>query len=175
MKGILLSVALVVGVTACASVPQRIEQMAWGTYVYVPTEGNRYADSLADLTARLTAHGLTIEVVDTQGHGFGLNFGNGRIVLSQDLSVDGQFEVLAHEAGHLFHPHSMETSVKEMFAELVGLQVQQFYGSTVAESASMAYLAQHKHAMIFYPILKPEIDRATKILTGQLPWPRESC
>jgi hypothetical protein len=139
---------------------------------YVPTDGTRMTGALADLEARLSKGSVSIERVaglPPLGACFPVER---RILLRAELSPDGQFEVLAHEAGHLLQSPAIEdNSTSEMFAELVGVEIQSYYHSQTGEKTASGYLSVHKHAFAFYPILKPDIERAARIILGFAPWP----
>lgn len=167
----LVAGALLMGLACGPSLRGRtLARPAWEA-TYTPTVGARMRGPLAALTARLAEGGITVTVVEgLEAHG--LSYVPMRqIVLNAALSVDGRFEVLAHEAGHFFHPGLADPSARELFAELVGVGVQEYYGSRTARTTAAGYLVLHKHAWATYPFLRRDIEEAVRVLTGRAPWP----
>jgi hypothetical protein len=168
--------ASVVILAGCASridtvVSDASDQPYWNA-VYVPSEGTRMAQAMADLETRLSKGFVSVERVEKLPP-FGLCLPvERRIMIRAELSIDGQFEVLAHEAGHLLQsPAIADNSLSETFAELVGVEIQAYYRSQTGQQTASKYLSVHKHAFIYLPILKPDIERAARIILGFEPWP----
>lgn len=175
----MLIVALSLLLSACApSVIDRTIALSPESY-YTPTPGSDMQPQMDRLIAVLKQGGYTVEVIpDLTLRGqpvFGLHDRFNRVIsISGDLSVNSQFETLAHEAGHAFHSVALfqdSYSAAEVFAELVGNRVQRFYGSKTALTTSSTYLAKFKHALAFLPFLERDMEQAVKVLTGQAPWP----
>jgi hypothetical protein len=169
-------VASVVILTGCASqidtVVSNASRVPYWESVYVPTDGTRMASALTDLETRLRKGFVTVErVAGLPPFGACLPVER-RILLRAELSIDGQFEVLAHESGHLLQsPAIADTSTSETFAELVGVEIQAYYRSPTGQQTASKYLSVHKHAFVFLPIMKPDIIRAARIILGFEPWP----
>jgi hypothetical protein len=169
-----ISVCLLLFSLGCASridtvVSQASESPYWNS-IYVPSEGTRMAQD--DLEARLRKGFVTVDRVEKLPP-FGLCLPvERRILIRAELSIDGQFEVLAHEAGHLLQsPAIADNSLSETFAELVGVEIQAYYRSQTGQQTASKYLSVHKHAFVFLPIMKPDIIRAARIILGFEPWP----
>jgi hypothetical protein len=169
-------IASVVILAGCASridtvVSHASESPYWQS-TYVPSEGTRMAQAMADLETRLRKGFVSVERVEKLPP-FGVCFPvERRILIRAELSIDGQFEVLAHEAGHLLQsPAIADNSLSETFAELVGVEIQAYYRSQTGQQTASKYLSVHKHAFAFLPIIKPDIIRAARIILGFAPWP----
>ena len=173
---LVLGLIALVFLTACSSTPRTLrlaEQIPHFQADYVPTEGDSMAGPLAELEQRLTDWGIAIGDLPPTVGGVGLSSLPARqILLRPGLPVNARFEVLAHEAGHLLQPVTLGNhEVGQVFAELVGVGIQQYYGSTTAEEVAALYLAQFKHAFGAERYLRRDIDYAVKALTGQVPMP----
>lgn len=133
---------------------------------YTPTEGDSLQRPLTDLVTRLAGWGIAVEQAD------GLSaFGDftpslRRIRLRSGLPVNAQFEVLAHEIGHIFAPRALDEATGQLFAEIVGYEIARFYGHD-ASLVSALYLAQMKHTFGAYRWLKTDIDFAVRAATGR--------
>lgn len=146
---------------------------------YVPSEGAEMQAALTTLTQTITAGGYTVKIVPLDtivgilgAPAFGINHYPSRtIYLDEARSVNAQFETLAHEAGHMFHSRAIDRATAQVFAELVGAQVQAFYGSRTALTTSSDYLTHYKHAFAALRFLQKDMRRAVQILTNQAPWP----
>jgi hypothetical protein len=142
---------------------------------YIPTPGDEMAGPLAELEKRLTGWGITISDLPAMAPYSGIADAQSRTIqLKPGLSVNARFEVLAHEAGHLFQPPALDSGsqVGQLFAEMVGVGVQKFYDSKTAEKVAAPYLAQLKFAFPSYRWMKHDINYAIRCLTGQEPMPR---
>jgi hypothetical protein len=164
----------VLGMAGCASgVVDRTLTLDPMTVRYTETPGAEMGPALERLTLRLAEVGYTVERAELSWYGLN-NIQQRVIVLNGAISVNAQFETLAHEAGHIFHApglHQVAYPAAEIFAELVGSGVQEFYGSKTATQTSSDYLARFKHAMVFVPMMQRDIDRAIRVLTGKAQWP----
>jgi hypothetical protein len=164
------------GLSACAPKTLRMaSRISHFAATYEPTPGEEMADALADLQTRLTTWGITLGDLPPTSPNVGVADAHGKTILIRaGLSVNARFEVLAHEAGHLLQPPSMESGSMhgQVFAEMVGVGVQKFYGSKTAEKVAAAYLAQMKYAFPAYKWMKHDIDYAIRCLTGQEPLPK---
>jgi hypothetical protein len=139
---------------------------------YQPTDGNRMAGPLAELEQRLESWGVAIEDMPPDMPGFGRASRQARTIwLRPELSPDARFEVLAHEAGHLFQAPALDPQTGQLFAEMVGVGVQKFYGSKTAEDVGAAYLSAFKHLFGSYRWMKRDIEYAVACLTGRQPLP----
>jgi hypothetical protein len=139
---------------------------------YIPTEGDEMAAALDELSGRLTAWGITIVDLPPTMQGVGRASLDARTIwLRPELSPNGRFEVLAHEAGHLLQSPGLDEPTAQLFAEMVGVGIQQFYGSKTAEDVAARYLAGHKHVFGAYRWLRRDIQYAVLALTGQVPMP----
>lgn len=141
---------------------------------YTPTPGDDMAGPLRELSQRLTTWGVSITDLPAGAPGFGYaNLVERSITLNPSLSVNGRFEVLAHEAGHLFQPPGLQdAATAQLFAELVGVGVQRHYGSTTAERVAAQYLCAYKWTFASEKHLRADIDYAVRALTGQVDMPR---
>lgn len=142
---------------------------------YVPTPGDDMAAPLLALTGRLEQWGLTItDMPADQVTGFGIAYlRERRILLNPALTINGRFEVLAHEAGHFFQPANLQDlAVAQVFAESVGVGVQRYYRSKTALDVGARYLAGWKDGFAAEKYLRAEIDYAIRALTGQTPLPQ---
>jgi hypothetical protein len=173
MRTILL--AMCVGLSACAPrVLYMAERISHFEATYDETPGDSMAPAFYDLHRRLTDWGVTIGDLPPEAPYAGIAYGQHKtILLKPRMSINAKFEVLAHEAGHLLQPPAIEagSQVGQLFAELVGVEVQKFYGSTTAEKVAAPYLAQMKYAFPAWRWMKRDIAYAVKALTGQIPLP----
>lgn len=155
--------------------------------VYVPTVGDEMGTAMKLLSARLVEGGYTVdlqpeEVITRLNQGewaYGLHFRQFKIIaLNSSVPVNAQFETLAHEAGHIFHSWALREEsygASEVFAEIVGNRVQQFYGSKTAKRTSSEYLAAFKHALVYLPYLERDIEYGVRVLTGRAEWPTSAA
>lgn len=169
-----LVVTLAVVAVGCTPKTLRMaEQISHFAADYQPTPGDDMAGPLAELEQRLTAWGVTIGDLPPTVGGVGLASARDRsILLRPGLSPNARFEVLAHEAGHLLQSPGVTDLYAQLFAELVGVGVQRFYGSTTAEKVAARYLASMKHTFPAYQWMKRDIAYAVRCLTGQEPMPQ---
>jgi hypothetical protein len=162
-------------VYGCASHPvlERARNMSHFAASYEPTPGDEMKPALDALTKRLQLWGIRIIPTMPNDHVHGRASLEHRIIqLHPALSVNGRFEVLAHESGHLFQPPALnDPAVAQVFAELVGVGIQRYYGSKTCEDVAARYLAQFKWAFSSYRYLEKDIDYAVKALTGQIDMP----
>lgn len=175
MWWMLVGVVALLAVSGCGPRALRLAQdLSHFEATYIPSTGDTMAGPLAELTARLERWGVTLGELPAVFSEVGLTYrADRRILLRVGLSVDARFEVLAHEAGHLLQPPALDDdAVAQLFAELVGVGVQKFYGSRTADRTAAAYLAQFKWTFAMEPYLRRDIDYAVKVLTGQVPLPQ---
>lgn len=182
----LISVAVIVLVLSllagCApSVVKRAVELDPNT-AYVPTEGDEMGSALKLLVERLEEGGYTVDIASPEAimmlnqgeRAYGLHFrGARRILLNSEVPINAQFETLAHEAGHAFHSPVLQMEsygAAEVFAELVGSRVQEFYGSKSARLTSSDYLARFKHNFAMVKFLQADMDKAVEVLTGKRAW-----
>ena len=178
MRGLLI-LGLLISTACAASVMQLATEMAPLTR-YQPTVGDEMRPALEALTKTLQKGEYTVRIVSPAemitiygSSAYEINDRRSKtIYLDATESINTQFETLAHEAGHIFHAPMNERDVAEVFAELVGNQVQHFYGSQTATQTSAAYLAQFKHAFPAVQYLRRDMEIAVKVLTNQAAWPR---
>lgn len=172
----LLLAAIIMALMGCAPVLiRRATAIPHFAAEYRPTPGDDMRPALLDLMARLEAWGVTIEDMPADAiAGWGrAHLHERRIQLNPTLSINGRFEVLAHEAGHFFQPVALESNaVSQMFAESVGVGVQRHYGSKTAIDVGATYLAGLKEGFPAEPYLRRDIDYAIRALTGQVPFPQ---
>jgi hypothetical protein len=167
----------------CASVTttvvkQTIQVPAYKTD-YQPAKGDDMAWAYEELWERLNAAGVRVEEIEnltypgTDAPVSGLTFRRQKLIqVEKTYDLNGRFEVLCHEAGHLFHNSSLTQAQSEVFAELVGANLQVFYGSNknrVAYSSSH-YLAGYKYGLAMIPFIQLDLDLALKALTGKIDW-----
>jgi hypothetical protein len=167
-------IAACVLLSACAPKTLRLaEQINHFAADYQPTPGDSMRAPLEALEKRLADWGVTVGEIPPTFGGIGLASAENRtILLKPGLSVNARFEVLAHEAGHLLQPPTLgDQAVAQLFAELVGVGVQKFYGSQTAELVAARYLAQFKYAFAAEKHLRTDIQYAVEALTGQRPLP----
>lgn len=177
----LLPLMLAALLPGCASITSQVAHIATTTPMtaasYEPLTGDSWAWAYRDLWTRLEAAGITLEEVPhlvnphTESPVWGLTYrAERRIQVEGSIDINGRFEILCHEAGHLFHNAGMSTAHAEVFAETVGANVQAFYGVPHAALKSGRYLASYKYGLPVLPYLRADIDQATRALTGRLPW-----
>jgi hypothetical protein len=175
-----LSVLLAVGFLAilgCLGCTPRVLRMAEARSHfdarYIPTDGDSMRAPFLDLAGRLERWGITIADLPEQDGAFGrASLEQRTIWIKRSLSVNAQFEVLAHEAGHLLQPPALaDDALSQLFAELVGVGVQHFYGSATADETGAAYLSQFKYTFGAARAMRHDIDYAVKALTGQVDLP----
>lgn len=161
--------------TGCATFATRQDVVHWARHI--PADNGRYnenpganlASALAKLEATVAAEGITIEMMTREKAGEGAygfaNKADRHIWLVDDLSVNTRFEVLAHEAAHIFQPIILSKMGAEVFAELVAFEVAKHYGHNMKRSSAF-YLAQYKEALVHAKALDVDIARAVKRLTA---------
>jgi hypothetical protein len=178
---ILVPVVLVFSLIGCSSVTSQVAREA--TLVpmfasrYEPMKGDQWEWAYDELWGRLEAQGVTIEEVpnlrqpETGGEVWGLTYRlDHKIQIEATVDPNARFEILAHEAGHLFHNSGMSQAQAEIFAESVGAGIQHFYGVPGAAKKSGDYLAGYKYGLPVLPYIRKDIDLAVKALTGQIEW-----
>lgn len=176
---IILATGLVV--SSCASFSEQVLKEAVKIPVfkstYVPATGSEFQWAYDELWGRLEAAGAYVEEIDglvnpsTGAKSWGLTFrGDHHIDIEKSVDVNARLEILAHEAGHLFHNGAVSTSEAEVFAELVGANVLAHYGFPGAKEKSAQYLASYKYGFASLPFVESDIDLAVKALIGQIEW-----
>lgn len=140
---------------------------------YAPVPGNHLSGPLKALEARLEELKVTVAVMPAEEHQDGQgNWGSAvpaerHIWLPPMLSTNTRFEVLAHEAAHIYQPPIVSHGRgAELFAELVGWRVAKHYGHDMTQSSGK-YLAGYKEALIFEPVYRTDIERVFRILVGK--------
>lgn len=164
--------ALAIVTAACAARPhpvireaQRIPFTASG---YERIEGDEYTPALEDLTAKLTSLGVTIEDVPEekmQGAEGATDPENRHIWMTSTFSPNTRFEVLAHEAGHLYQPRYISRNGAEIFAELVFWELAKHYKIDVTRRVAR-YLAGYKEALVLEPALRIDVKNAVSLILG---------
>ena len=162
------------GCTATDRLMRRASAIPTWEAVYTPTTGDSFAGPYQALTARLIAHGIRVEEVPdlyqpaTGAKVAGLTFRRSRLIqVEATYDLNARFEILCHEAGHLFHPQWLDSTTAEVFAEIVSVRVQRFYGSKTALTVSAPYVAAYKSA---FPAMRPmrvDLQKAVDALTGR--------
>jgi len=138
---------------------------------YEPTPGDEMGPAYLQLHDRLTRWGIEIHEQPLRAYGLA-DLRRGVILIREGLPVNARFEVLAHEAAHLFQPPALEdSSTAQVFAELVAVGIAKHYGYARYLEISARYLAMHKHAFGGAKYLERDIAYAVKALTGQVPMP----
>lgn len=159
----------------CASSVDRVVTQAmrtpWHEAAYQPSTDTTMGPAVARLEARLEALGVAVIYVDLRGLDENGQRVAGRtngiaILIDSALAETGRLEVLAHEAGHLFHPDTLTEAEKQAFAELVGVEVCARLGWNV-EHAAASYLAAHKSGLAGALAFKVDRERAVRILMGE--------
>jgi uncharacterized protein YceK len=157
--------------TGCASV---VDQITAGTHfeaAYTPSTGNSRQAAFDEVKARLESWGYTIILAPQEGTIGRLYWAEKLIFLNPALDVDGLFEVLTHEAGHIFQPpvwsEDGTRADAEVFAEMVSLGVGKFYGFDL-RSVSVPYLRGYKSGLAMLKYHQRDIDMAVKAITGQI-------
>lgn len=174
-------VVLGVLATSCASTQSLLVETAtkkpYFTARYVETPGDSMEQAFIDLSGRLEAGGITIEEEDdlvNPDNGqpvYGLTFRPLFLIkLRKNMSVNAKFETLCHEGAHMFQGGYLDYSVAEVFAEIVGARVQNFYGSKTWQTTSSEYLAGFKSGFPSLRYMKVDMDMAYKALIGKIPW-----
>jgi hypothetical protein len=87
------------------------------------------------------------------------------IIIDSSLEWNARFEVLAHEAGHLFMPFTFapDSSESEVFAEAVSYLYSLKVGRDNLD-VSARYLARHKHALHVLTDYRTDIEYAIGVL-----------
>jgi len=167
----LVIVGLVLSAGCAPSVVSRAGRIPMAEATYVPTAGETLRGPFRSLVTRLHGWGIVVVVGPRIPGTFGsMDATTGTIYIDPDMPVNGQFEVLAHEAGHLFHSRGLPSDVAEVFAELVSVGVCRYYGHDARDS-SARYLAGRKSGLASAPYLQQDVERAVKALTGRGPAP----
>lgn len=159
---------ILVAVTGCApSLRELAVKIPSHEASYTPTTGNTMAPALDALLGQLQSWGVEVRY-EQDMTGFGLtDMANRIIVLRADMPVNAAFEVLAHEAGHLFQPPSIELLAHaEAFAEAVAVGVAEHYNHPYRHTAAR-YMAGIKTGLHILPDVKVDVEFAVKALTGQ--------
>jgi len=159
--------------TGCApTVVRRSLQIPHFESGYEPTAGDEMGSAYLQLHDRLTQWGIAIHEQPLRQFGLA-DLRRGVILIREGLPINARFEVLAHEAAHLFQPPALEdSSTAQVFAELVAVEIAKFYGHDGYVDISARYLAMHKHAFASVKYLERDVAYAVKVLTGQRPLPR---
>ena len=162
------------GCTATDQLMRRSSAIPTWAAVYTPTTGATFAGPYQELTARLIAGGIRVEEVpdlhqpSTGAKVAGLTFRRSALIqIEATYELNARFEILCHEAGHLFHPVWFDPATAEVFAEIVSVNVQRFYGSKTALTVSAPYVATYKSA---FPAMRPmrvDLQKAVDALTGR--------
>lgn len=174
----LVGIGVLVGLVAgCAARPHPVVRAA----AKIPVRESRYvppttATMQAQLTAleqRLLGWGIVIHTVPKEEMA-GRVGAAGRespespqeIWLEASLGVDARFDVLVHEAAHLFQPPGWTRGEREVFAELVLFEVAKHHGrNTIPWNAP--YLANWKEYLHIVPWIQVDVAQATRILVGR--------
>jgi hypothetical protein len=82
-----------------------------------------------------------------------------------DVSVDGQWEILAHELGHFFHPPEMSVAAREAYCEFIVAEMAQLLEHPYPYAG--AYLIQYKEGIAAAKLYSREIKEAASILLGR--------
>lgn len=174
-----LLLTAVVGTTlaACASRPHPVIRAAndipFTASGYDRPEGNDYLPALTDLEKKLNALDITIETVPEQGMGSAEGWADPQqrhIWIPKGISVNTRFEVLAHEAGHIYQPRVISKMGAELFAELVFWELARHYGIDATPRVAR-YLAGYKESLVFEPAFRADVKRAVDIiLKGKQAW-----
>ncbi len=139
---------------------------------YKPSDGEVMKPALDELIARAATWGVTVRMDTPPPDVLGQTFRIEKLILiSNQYPINGQFEILCHELGHLFHP-IMENMYNELFAEVVGWKVAEYYHWDI-KRGSAEYVSRFKPALSGLKYLNHDIDRAVKIITGQIPFPND--
>jgi hypothetical protein len=168
----LLLILCVAFLPACASSWQRTAlETPSHQAKYVPPTTATMAKPLAELRQRVEGMGVGIAEIPSGAQLWGLAgtadaTGQRMIALNADLSVDGQFEVLAHEAAHILQPAGLSESEREVFAERVMIGVGDFYHYDI-RGRSAPYLGRYKTGFAAQPAIEVDYRRAVRVLTGQ--------
>lgn len=172
-----MGIVAVIGVSACAWRSPEVELVRLASQI--PSTAVGYDDPgtdtmrgpTAEIIARLKSWGIGVVYgVAIEGAYGSANVARRTIYILPDLSVDAQFDVLAHEAGHFFHPPVIGTDVAELFAEMVSVGVAAHYGRDVRHS-SARYLASRKHVFAAARYLTVDVRAAVASITGTGPPP----
>lgn len=128
-----------------------------------------YWDALQMVSTVNVVLGIEATFVDDPGFGGALGVTNRAtrtIILRNDLSWNERLGVLAHEAGHVLQPASLDRVESEAFAEGVAYLVCRGFGrDDVWFHAN--YLAQYKTGLHTLRDYRREIEWAARLLLGQ--------
>jgi hypothetical protein len=171
---VLWTAIAVLMVWGCApSLQQRALEFSHEEARYVPPATAHMAKALAEVETRLTKdYGVTLEEAESEeemplANAWGVADMEKRIIsLPADLAPDARFEVLLHEAAHIFQPMTLPRDVREVFAEVVMVKAAAYYGWD-ASGRSARYLSQWKSGFAALPFLKKDVEDAVKTITGQ--------
>lgn len=166
MRGLLLGLALVLSTSCAPSVRDLAMARPAAMGDYSPPEGATLQMALDRLTAKVGEMGVGVQRVEESGGLVGRLASHRRVIyLSSELGVDASFEVLAHEAGHLFHPSYLTKSMSEVFAETIAWKLALRWGYDMRRSSGR-YLASYKDGLDAERIFKQEIQEAVEVLLG---------
>ncbi len=125
--------------------------------------------------------GATVDYVGMEPGTYGRTYPDGyasrgiaRRTIQVDESLDwtARLMVLAHEAGHLMEPDSLNKVEGEVFAEAVGYLVCRHYGLDDPQ-AHARYLASYKSGFHVFEDWALEIDYAVRVLTSPADWEKD--
>lgn len=144
---------------------------------YVPTEGDSAVEGLEQLyqaaaALKVSVREFTEEELAEQAAAFGgppvgMLFPNQRqIYFSPGMDINAKFEVLAHELAHWMQPAGFSKAEAEVYAELVGLEVQKGLGYPPQVETTGKYLSAYKQALYIAETHKVDIREAARILVG---------
>ena len=180
MRPLIAVIVFVVSATACSFNSQILRQAQAIPAInadYKPAKGDSMAGAYKELWERLEAGGVTVHeeanLVNPQSgtQVWGLTFRNQHhIDIEATADVNARFEILCHEAGHLFHNAALTYAQAEIFAEIVGANLQDHYGVRGAKEKAAAYLAGYKNGADVAKTNKLDIEIAIKALTGKIEW-----
>lgn len=136
---------------------------------WVPTPGEEMAGPLAEMKARAESWGFRFEPLPP---GMGDTWGRisvpSRVVQVRDgLPVNAQFEVIAHELGHIFGPVSLAPDASQVFAEMVAVGVAEYYGHVGYVNTSAKYVAMHKGGFHVAKYVEVDVKFAVRCITGR--------
>lgn len=176
-RALLSSLLLCLLLTGCAAKVHPVIQFALDTPFsasgYVPVPGDSLREPLKALEARLAELQVTVAEMPPEEHQDGQgNWGSAipaerMIWMPPMLSVNTRFEVLAHEAAHIYQPTNATHRLgAELFAELVAWEVARYYGHDMTESSGR-YLAGYKESLVYAIPYKTDIEYVFRILVGK--------
>jgi hypothetical protein len=138
---------------------------------YTPAQTGNSAAALQHFEARVEWLGVTMavlpeEAVANEVYGMAATVdGKKTIWLPAVMAADARFEVLAHEAAHLFAPPTLDQAQGEVFAEIVAYEVTKAFGYDHLEAAAQ-YCASWKPGLAAVPVLQADIDAVVTLLVG---------